>query len=328
MTAAGDRLLEALEQGAHHTLARVPPPLRGAGAPTRGAGRRSVFSGRDWYHVKQPPGYYRLLELPEQPASVAVWDLWLPGLFRRWTLPAEPVIQAGTQSQALQAVLRLARRNRVDLVESTFNMARWDEAIRELVGDGTLEEFGTYVVDLTAGIDAVREGIHKKHRQGLRKAEKAALEVRTTADPEAFGELMRLTYAHGGKDNPFTPPYLSRLLVPGALSLLYVGVYERDVLAASLVVPFDERRGYYLHGASRRDAGPGASILGQVAAMERLIARGVPVYDLGGARRETDDPRLAGIFRFKRRFGGTFEPCLRWRLPLSARGRFALRRWE
>jgi len=316
-------LLETLAEGAHRTLATLPPPLEGASTASLDCGPQAVFSGRDWYRVKQPPGYYRLLQLP---ARVAVWDLWLPGLFRRWTLPAEPVLRGGTQPRALEAVLGAARRNRVDLVESTFNMARWGEAIRDLVRDGRVEEFGTYVVDLAAGIAAVREGIHKKHRQGLRKAEKADLEVRTAADPVAFAELMQLTYAHGGKDNPFTASYLRRLLAPGALSQLYVGVYERGVLAAGLVVPFDERRGYYLHGASRRDAGPGASILGQVVVMEQLVARGVPTYDLGGARRETDDPRLAGIFRFKRRFGGTFEPCLRWRLPLTARGRLALSR--
>jgi lipid II:glycine glycyltransferase (peptidoglycan interpeptide bridge formation enzyme) len=65
----------------------------------------------------------------------------------------------------------------------------------------------------------------------------------------------------------------------------------------------------------------GSSVLVHLAAIRALQSLGVAAYDLGGARRQTEDARLAGIFRFKERFGGVFEDCLRWRIALTRVGR-------
>ncbi len=294
----------------------------------------AVFMGRCWHDIKKPAASHNVLKMMDgkkEQSVVSTWDNWIPGVCRIWTLPQEPIDLGDpiSPSKSLGALLRLARFNGVDVVESFSNMARWDpDEVGHLIENGRTESFGTYTVDLLQGIDAVRAGMHSKHRYGLRKALAANLEARFDLSPSQFDGLMQTTYKRGGKDNPFSEPYLNRLIGNEDFSCLSIGVYSENRLEAALIVPFDNRRGYYLHGASRSDAAKGASIFGQVAAMEALISRGIPTYDLGGARAETDDKRLQGIFRFKKRFKGPFEPSLRWRLPLSLRGSTILKHGE
>ncbi|MEZ4465067.1 MAG: hypothetical protein R3F43_11360 [bacterium] len=60
---------------------------------------------------------------------------------------------------------------------------------------------------------------------------------------------------------PFSAPYLRRLLEAPEVPTLQVGVYAQGALQAAALVPYDGRRGWYLHGGVRRPGPVGAAVL-------------------------------------------------------------------
>ncbi len=292
-----------------------------------------LFQSPAWFALKRPGGEYRALELVRagrRVGGLGVRSVRTAGLVRRWELLAAPVAapdETFDQAEALRAVLAFARREGADLVECFSNMARWTHpevgaVLAEF--EAETEAFGTYLLALAPGPEALRAGMHSEHRRLLRKAEAAGVVVRPLLPPDPFVELMDETYGRGGKDRPFDEPYLRRLIEAPGLDRLLVSAWTGDTLEAAAIVPYDRERGYYLHGASRTGCAQGATVAVQMAVISGLAAAGVVAYDLGGARRETTDERLRGIFRFKERVGGVFEDCLRWRCPLTALGRGGL----
>ncbi|MBF0147366.1 MAG: GNAT family N-acetyltransferase [Magnetococcales bacterium] len=213
----------------------------------------------------------------------------------------------------LDELFALGRQQGVFQVECAFNMARWtDKGMLEAVGARITEEFGTYEVDLSQEQERLWSGLHPKHRSKVNKGRRAGLEVRFDLNPDDFALILDETYARGGVGNPFSRSYLNALFAMAGERLLLLGVYSSDRLEAGAVVPMDDARGYFLHGAFRADGVPGAAFLMHWSLIMALKERGKAVYDIGGARRQTDDPRLAGIFRFKEGFGGKFLPCWYW----------------
>lgn len=289
-----------------------------------------VFLTPGWLLAKRPGGRHLPLALTaagRPVGSVAVRAERHAGLFRRWELLAEPSLgRSGIgQAPALEALIRLARHNRVDLLDSFSNMARWtDPELAGMLAQGETEPFGTYVVDLARDMRQIREAMHAHHRRLLLKAEASGVEVRDSVPPADFVRLMDEAYGRGGRRRPFDARYLERLVVAPGFARIISSAWLGGTLEAAIIVPHDAARGYFLHGASRTRAAPGATVAAHFAAMGRLQAAGVRAYDLGGARRTTEDARLQGIFRFKQHFGGSFEDCLRWRLPLTRLGRAGL----
>jgi len=262
-----------------------------------------------------------LVQAGRRLGRVTIRDLHLPGLLRRWEVLAEPELEAGArgQAEALTCLIGLARRNGVTELVSWSNMARWTgPGVAEVLRGGEVEPFGTYVVDLAQAPEDLRRRMHSEHRRVLRRGEAAGLRVEPTLHAADFGALLDATYARGGKAHVFGPAYLRGLIETPAVQLLAWSVWAGSTLQAAVVVPFDQERGFFLHGASLPRPALGATVALHMAVMLELRRRGVRAYDLGGARRSTDDPRLRGIFRFKRRLGGTFEDCVRWRLPLTS----------
>lgn len=292
----------------------------------------SIFQTSGWFAVKRPGGRHRVAEClrdGRRVASMGLREVRTAGVVKRIELLAEPRGETGEtldQAEALSAFLAFARREGIDLVESFSNMARWTHpGLAAVLSDAETEPFGTYRVDLSPGVDALRAGMHSEHRRLLRKAEAAGVIVRPILPADAFIDLMDETYGRGGKERPFDEAYLRRAIdARETLDLLVFSAWSGDTLEAAAIIPFDRSRGYYLHGASRTNAAQGATVAVQMAAMAALEAKGVGAYDLGGARRETTDERLRGIFRFKERVGGVFEDCVRWRCALTAVGRGGL----
>lgn len=213
----------------------------------------------------------------------------------------------------LQELFDQGKRAGVFQIECAFNMARWtDQDLLNTLGVTITEEFGTYEIDLEVPETTLWSGVHSSHRTKINRGKREGLEVRLAFDCDTFITLMEQTYARGGVHNPFSRVYLESLIALSGPDMMLVGIYSPRGLEAGSVIPIDSERGYFLHGATRHDPLPGASALLHWQTMLALKQRGVRCYDLGGARRETQDPRLQGIFRFKERFGGRFQPCWYW----------------
>jgi lipid II:glycine glycyltransferase (peptidoglycan interpeptide bridge formation enzyme) len=173
-----------------------------------------------------------------------------------------------------------------------------------------LQSSATVLVDLEGSEEALLGRMSSTWRRYVRKAAREGVAVRrgTAADLPRFYELYLETSARD-RFIPRPPGYIERLwgyLAPsGTVGLLLAevgGVPEAALLAMSL-----GRRAWYLYGASsERGQAAHAAYLIQWEAMRWARERGCAVYDMWGAPNDPsdkDDP-LAGVYYFKRGFGG------------------------
>ncbi len=286
------------------------------------------FQGAEWHTVKADAGRYLRLNLLSGDTVVGhlgVRDVSVLGTYNRWALLGEPVALQDdpiNQREALQSLISFAHGQGIDVIECQFNMARWlTDAVEHTVPSECHEAFGTYVVDLRDGMDAVKSGFSSNHKRQMKQAIKASAQVRDQVEREPLLELLSQVYGRTGRKSPFSAEYLDRLLATQDLSLVTVTVEGPDGIEMAIIVPYDSRRGYFLHGAAKPGGLRGAAVLGHFEVMRLLSERGVPEYDLGGARPWHQDKRLQGIAEFKRRFGGPFEAVSRFTIPLTRKGR-------
>lgn len=267
------------------------------------------FLSAAWLQVMQASGAVSgCVEIPCAEGSAWVGEARMFGM-RKWVLYGE----FGQDARDLwQQLLQRAKAAPVFRVESTFNMSRWREDHFWPEGIRRLQSFGTYALDLTQSEADLWQGVHGKHRNMIRRAEREGVVVENRLDLTLFHDLLLQTYGRGGKTPGYSLAYLESLQRHLGENLVMAGAYKAGELMAGLLVPFGCQRGYYLHGATRPGGTPGASNLLHWQVMRQLRHKGVGVYDLGGARLQTDDPRLRGIFQFKQRFGGVYEPCIYW----------------
>jgi hypothetical protein len=214
--------------------------------------------------------------------------------------------------EGLKQLFHQARQQGIFQVESNFNMARWEnrDMLEEMVT--ITEPFGTYLIDLSLEKETLFSNLHRHHRRTVRYANREGLVVDFNLKIEELENLMALAYRKTGRDNPFKRSYFQALKRRFQKNYLLAGVISNQGVEAALLVPYDQQRGYYLHGGARMDGVRGAANLLHWEMILRLKEMGVLYYDLGGARASTDDPRLKGIFKFKERFGGKFVPCFYW----------------
>ncbi len=276
----------------------------------------SIFTGKKWINVVSAIHksiQTKCINLAGDKVYFGEWKLFT---LKKWLLYGE--LETNVE-QKLGLLEKQAKTKNVFLIESNFNMSRWQcLGLLEKYGQITMP-FGTYIINLDLSEAELWKNLHSKHRNVIRRALKKEVEIKHELDLTEFKVLLDHTYAKGGKSNRFNLKYLTSLQSNLKGSLIAAGAYHRGVLQAGLIVPFDQARGYYLHGATLPNCILGSSNLLHWEIIKELKSRGVKEYDLGGARRKTDDPRLRGIFRFKARFGGEFIDCYYWEKILNKR---------
>lgn len=270
----------------------------------------SLFLGPGWLAVMREVGAVsgvRSLELGQRTLHVGEVRSFRQA---KWVLYGSPEEGA---AELLPRLLDRARREGVWLVESAFNMSRWgDRALLERHGATITRTFGTYRVDLGRPEGELLAAFHQNHRNMVRRAQREGVRVAFHLDLGEFHAQLDSTYARDRREHRFTLRYLEALARHLGEGVLLAGAYRGERLEAAAIVPWDREAGWFLHGASREWRTPGAATLLQWEVMRRLQGLGVARYDLGGALADSEDGRLAGIYRFKRRFGGTFLPCWYW----------------
>lgn len=164
-------------------------------------------------------------------------------------------------------------------------------------------------VDLTQSEELLFKGIHSKHRNSIRRAEKGDLsffEGNTEMDVERYYALSEQTYERTRGNN------IDRNVFMDAFKVLhrtrnirfFFIAKEDDVQAAAclLASPFEA---IYWKGATKTKEYPGAANLLHWEIMKQLKREGVQVYDFsGGPAIYEPNSKVAGIIRFKQRFGG------------------------
>jgi lipid II:glycine glycyltransferase (peptidoglycan interpeptide bridge formation enzyme) len=159
------------------------------------------------------------------------------------------------------------------------------------------------VMDL-AGVD-LWERLHAKHRQRIRKAQRAGVQIRCTSDESACEQHEALLRSSGDRrrsrgEKVADPAQTqsSKLLIRHGAGQLFQAVLDGGVLS-SVLVTMAARGGYSnTAGTSPQGMSCGASHLLNYEIARALQSRSMEVYNLGGVR-DLD----SGLAEFKLRFG-------------------------
>lgn len=179
-------------------------------------------------------------------------------------------------------------------------------------------KFGSYIIDLSKSEDELFSGLHSKHRNVIRKAQKDGLEV-LYGNEYMFDcyNLINETFARQGVLAPKIE-YIKRLAkLNDNVSFVIVKLNDK-IEGCAILLWNKEHSCYYLHGGSVQNSHGGAMNLLHWETMLRMKANGVKYYDFVGGRINPEEgSRLEGIQRFKSRFGGDFRIGYLWKLRIS-----------
>jgi peptidoglycan pentaglycine glycine transferase (the first glycine) len=252
----------------------------------RGAPQMPYWCGHLAYIPRGP-----VLDWSHEESCSAFWTALHRLLRRRGALALrlEPPLLAGTELGE-----RVAHR----LLSSGFRPVR------------TIQPLRTIIVDLDADEETLLARMKEKWRYNLRLAARRGVRVReaqTLEDVRAWYELLKITAARDGFGIHHYEYYEHAwlILAPRNQLDLLLAEYEGQLLAGIFVGRMG-REALYLYGASSnelRQLMP--NYLLQWEAMRRARAAGAVRYDLWGIP-ETEDEHepLAGVYRFKRGWGG------------------------
>ncbi len=175
-------------------------------------------------------------------------------------------------------------------------------------------KFGSYILNLKKTEDELFMGLHGKHRNVIRKAQKNNLVV--LHGKEYLGDCFKLineTFTRQGLLGP-TLENLQRLNPLGE-NISFTIIKEGDEIQGVAIFLWKRNHGcYYLHGGSSKHPHSGAMNLLHWETILRMKKNGVLFYDFVGGRLSPDKgSRLDGIQRFKSRFGGEFQVGYSWK---------------
>ena len=179
--------------------------------------------------------------------------------------------------------------------------------------------FGTYELDLRLTEDELWKGLHSKHRNVIRNAEKKGGEVRSGI--EEVNTFYQLYVETMNRNGMFFEPlsYFKELVDIWNKHIYCAVVYSNGEPQGAVFVPYSNEGAYYVYGASAEKI----TLTGAVNYLHyqlilELKERGVNKYDFVGARlSDVSGTRLEGIQKFKSRFGGALKEGLIWKMDIN-----------
>lgn len=236
-------------------------------------------------------------------------------VFTHQTISLQSACSYDEELEFLNQVVITARRMGVDFIYQPQATA-----VFSVVPDGAIAaSFGTYIVNLELPVEKLWANLHGKHRNVVKKAEAAGVEV-SEGPHNLFDcyELISLTM----KRNQKLSVSLSDLerfrdnLDKNAS--FYVAKKDGVAQGAAVIVWNTGYTAYYLHGGTCDAPFGGAMNLLHWKAMNDMKARGVKQYDFVGARvHPQEGSKLETIQRFKSRFGASMKEGYLWKYPLK-----------
>ena len=179
--------------------------------------------------------------------------------------------------------------------------------------------FGSYRIDLSQGEREIWKGLHTKHRNVIRNAQKKGGEIKIGADQIAvFYSLYKATMKRSFMY--FEPKsFFEDLIHKKDLKIFTAVVYHEGNPMGGLFVPYSKEGAYYVYGASaERITLTGAFNFLQFELIKFMIDNKVLKYDFVGARlSDISGTKFEGIQKFKARFGGELVEGVLWKMDLN-----------
>ena len=175
---------------------------------------------------------------------------------------------------------------------------------------------GNYIIDLSLSEEELFKNVHSKHRNTIRRGEKAELELKIGHEEliEDYAKTAIETYERSGKSSVGYSYYKS--LTDGLNDeSVYFVIYKDGKVQSGALFYYNTQVAYYLHGASINRPEPGATNYLMWRAILYFKEKGVKEFSFVGYRFDPDEgSKLEGIQRFKERFGGQLEKSYNFRV--------------
>lgn len=238
--------------------------------------------------------------------------------FSRAIFTSEPIylrdhISPDQERQFLNEVVRLCSLRGPVAVD--FISTSQANAVFRVVPDGSdYIGWGSFIVDLAQAEENILSTFHSKHRNVIRKAAATGVTISTTRDTRLIHRNLKDTMERQHVLLYPSQSYLDRLRQNLQESItFYVATYEQR-LQGTAVIAHNPCGAFYYHGGSVTAPVTGSLNLMHFEIMRDLKRKGVPVYDLMGARVVASaDPKIEGIQRFKSRFASGMRVGFRFR---------------
>lgn len=232
----------------------------------------------------------------------------IKGLFTVASFPTEPVCLNGEAEFASQqafldeAVALLRKAYGIDWTTVTAagaNFCAYPTVSHRIA-------FGNYIIDLREDETALFANVSSKHRNMIRRGEKAGVSVRFGG-----GELLddyllldRATWRRSGLNTDNAEQYRSLLRRFGENAVIGMA-YLDGAPQCGLLGIYNSEMFYYLYGATADRPEPGSTHELQWKTICRMKERGVKRYSFVGCRiRADEDSKYQRIQHFKAGFGG------------------------
>lgn len=170
---------------------------------------------------------------------------------------------------------------------------------------------GNYIMDLTLTEEDLWSRMHSKHRNAVRRGEKAEMSLCFGGQELAviYTNISRETYERSGMKESSSDYYRSLMQCLDDKSI--IGIVEKDqrTQAAGMFL-YSSAMGYYLHGASTTHPEPGSTNYLLWRSIILMKEKGVKKFSFVGYHVDAEQgSKLYGIQKFKERFGGELELC-------------------
>lgn len=181
--------------------------------------------------------------------------------------------------------------------------------------------FGTYYLDLEQSTETLWAGLHSKHRNVIRNAEKQGVILKMgISQVPVFYHLYVSTMQRS--DMPFPAiDYFEKLMagMPEE-NMMCAVVYANEQAQGALLIPYSSYGAYYIYGASADKVTlTGINNFMHWEVIKALKQKNVKRYDFVGARlSDVSNSKLAGIQLFKERFGSVLEKGFLWKMDLTS----------
>lgn len=174
---------------------------------------------------------------------------------------------------------------------------------------------GNFLVDLTRTEDELWKNIHSKHRNSIRRGEKAGIEIRK-GNMDLLDDYVKLsieTYLRTSDSTVGFSYYKGLVQELDDNSIIFIADKE-GVPQSGGMFYYNNCIAYYLHGASVSRPEPGATNYLLWKAMMFFKERGVKLFSFVGYHYDPEPgSKLDGIQKFKERFGGELERSYNFR---------------
>jgi hypothetical protein len=227
-------------------------------------------------------------------------------------IPSEPLIMDERRIQDVYKGLwyEIERMKPIELSWLNYVGSRFNN--REVLmtqGFDRIVEYGSHILNLLKSEEELWRGVHGKHRNVIRKAERDSIIVEESEDVKAYHTLSAETYKRSNGRGPSYKGLQAAYdcLGPTGMCRLFTIKKDGNLISGAFMLVFGSRVTYW-HGATCESPPTGASNLLQWEMIKKFKSEGYEWYDFGGASLNTDpESKSRGINRFKEQFGGSLE---------------------